>query len=229
MLVLGHRGASATFPENTVPAFRAALDLGADGVELDVRRTGDGALAICHDAHLPDGRPIVETPATELPADVPDLEAALDACKDATVVNVEIKNWPDDVDFDPTEQLADQVVALLEERGELADGRILVTSFHLPTVDRVHALAPALDTGWLLIDPGDPAAVVEQVTRHGHRAIHPHHAFVNAELVEAAHAAELAVNAWTVDDPDRIRWLAGIGIDAVIVNDPAAALAALGR
>src|SRR3546814_3196986 len=52
--------------------------------------------------------------------------------------------------FDPTEQVAEAVVALLAERGELDDGRILVSSFHLPTIDRVHELAPDLATAWLL-------------------------------------------------------------------------------
>jgi glycerophosphoryl diester phosphodiesterase len=229
MLVLGHRGASATLPENTVAAFRGALDQGADGVELDVRRTLDGALAVSHDAHLPDGRAIVASAAADLPPEMPLLADALSACRGAAVVNVEIKNWPDDVDFDPTERVADDVVALLERRGDDAEGNVLVTSFHLPTVDRVHHLAPRLATGWLVIDPGDAVAACSRTAEHGHMAIHPHHAFVNAELVDAAHAAGLALNTWTVDDPDRILWLRDLGVDAVIVNDPANALRALGR
>jgi glycerophosphoryl diester phosphodiesterase len=229
MLVLGHRGASASFPENTVPAFRGALALGADGVELDVRRTADGGLAVRHDGTLPDGRRLVDLATADLPPDVPLLAEVLDTCRDARVVNVEVKNWPDDVDFDATEQLADQVVALLEARGELTDDRLLVTSFHLPSIDRVHALAPALATGSLVIDAQEPEALVARTVEHGHRTLHPHHAFVTPELVDLAHDAGLALNTWTVDDPDRIRWLAEIGVDAVIVNDPALALRALGR
>ena len=64
---------------------------------------------------------------------------------------------------------------------------------------------------------------------HGHGALHPHHAFVSPDLVTACHGAGVALNTWTVDDPERIRWLAELGVDAVIVNDPAAALSALGR
>ena len=59
--VIGHRGASRAERENTLEAFHAAVAQGADGVELDVRRTADGALAVHHDAHLPDGRAIVLT------------------------------------------------------------------------------------------------------------------------------------------------------------------------
>ncbi len=228
MLVLGHRGASAAFPENTVPALRGALDQGADGVELDVRRTADGALALRHDPTLADGRLVMDTARADLPADVPVLAEALDALAGAAVVNIEIKNWPDDPDFDPSEQLAAGVVDLLRARGDLEHGPALVSCFHLPTVDRVHELAPGLPTAWLVIDGTDPE-VVERAAAHGHVAIHPHHAFVNEDVVARAHAAGLAVNTWTCDDPDRIVWLAGLGVDAVVTNDPGTALRALGR
>ena len=63
----------------------------------------------------------------------------------------------------------------------------------------------------------------------GHDAFHPYHLVVNAELVAAAHDAGLAVNTWTADEPDRIRWLADCGVDAIITNVPDVALAALAR
>jgi glycerophosphoryl diester phosphodiesterase len=229
MLVIGHRGASAAHPENTLAAFQGAIDQGADGVELDVRRTADGALALCHDEVLPDGRAVVEVQQAELPPAVPVLAQALDVCRPLAVVNVEIKNWPADGDFDPGEQLAADVVALLEARDELADGRILVSSFHLPTIDRVRGLAPGLATGWLLWLAEDLGPLVDQAAAAGHVAVHPHHAFVDAALVDRAHDAGLALNTWTCDDPERIRWLADLGVDAVITNVPDVALEALGR
>lgn len=229
MRVIAHRGASRAFPENTAAAFQGAIDQGADGVELDVRRTADGALALSHDETLADGRRVVELLASELPATMPLLAAALDVCRALAVVNVEIKNWPDDGDFDPTERLAESVVALLDARGELDDDRVLVSAFHLGTIDRVHELAPQLATGWLVGGHEDPGRLVDLAADRGHRAIHPHHAFVNDELVGRAHAAGLAVNTWTCDEPDRIRWLAELGVDAVVTNVPDVALAALGR
>ena len=125
MLVIAHRGASAAFPENTLAAFAGAVAQGADGVELDVRRTADGRLALSHDDTLADGRVVAETAWADLPEAVTDLASALDACASLAVVNTEIKNWPDDKDFDPTEALAADVVALLAERGELDSGRNL--------------------------------------------------------------------------------------------------------
>jgi glycerophosphoryl diester phosphodiesterase len=75
----------------------------------------------------------------------------------------------------------------------------------------------------------DPARLVERAAERGHVAIHPHHAFVNETLLRLAHDAGLAVNTWTCDDPERIRWLADVGTDAVVTNVPDVALAALGR
>ena len=229
MLVIAHRGASTDFAENTLDAFFGAVEQGADGVELDVRRTADDRLAIHHDDTLRDGTVIVEMSFEALPEAVPDLRRALDACAPLHVVNVEIKNWPDDRDFDPTERVAEAVVDLLAERGELDDGRVLVSSFHLPTIDRVHQLAPELATGWLLGLVEAPHDLVARAAERGHVAVHPHHAFVNEDLVRVAHDAGVAVNTWTCDEPERIRWLAAVGVDAVITNVPAIALEALGR
>jgi glycerophosphoryl diester phosphodiesterase len=229
MLVIAHRGASEAFPESSAAAFTGAVAQAADGVELDVRRTVDGGLAICHDDVLPDGTVLVDTPFADLPPGVLDLAAVLELCEPLSVVNIEIKNWPEDRDFDPAEQLAEAVVSLLRSRGELDDGRNLVSCFHLPTIDRVRALAPGLATGWLLGIVHDPARLIGKAAERGHVAVHPHHVFVNEAFVEKAHAAGLAVNAWTCDDPDRIRWLADLGVDGVITNVPDVALAALGR
>lgn len=229
MFVIGHRGASQAFPENTLAAFQGAIDQGADGIELDVRRTADGALALSHDDTLPDGTVVVETTFDDLPAEIPDLAHALDVCRPLAVVNIEIKNWPDDKDFDSTELVAGEVVALLDSRAELGDGRNLISSFHLPTIDRVHDLAPGLATAWLLGMVEDVAPLIARAADRGHVAIHPHHAFVTEDLVRLAHDAGLAVNTWTCDDPERIRWLEEQGVDAVVTNVPDVALAALGR
>src|SRR3954469_14433888 len=72
-LVLGHRGASAAAPENTVAAFARARELGADGVELDVRRSADGVLVVHHDPDLRDAGPIKAMTLAELRATQPDL------------------------------------------------------------------------------------------------------------------------------------------------------------
>src|ERR1700748_2973484 len=95
-LVLGHRGASAVEPENTLAAFARARELGADGVELDVRRTAHDVLVVHHDPRVDGLGVIVGSSFAELHAAVPaipTLAEALDACR-GLLVNAEIKCLP---------------------------------------------------------------------------------------------------------------------------------------
>lgn len=227
MLIMGHRGAPEAAPENSLAGFAAAAAMGAAGVELDVRRTADGAMALSHDDTLADGRVVVEHTMADLAGSLTDLASALDVCVPLDCVNIEIKNWPDDRDWDPGAAVVEAVVALLAARGELDSPRYLVSAFHLGTLDRVHELAPALATGWLLGLVDDPAPLVEKAAEHGHSAVHPHHVFVNEAFVERAHGSGLQLNTWTCNDPDRIRWLAQLGVDALITDHPDVALKAL--
>jgi glycerophosphoryl diester phosphodiesterase len=223
-LLYGHRGASADAPENTIAAFALARTQGADGVELDVRRSADGDLVLHHDPVLPDGRVIVGTPSADLPPHVPTLEAALDECA-GLVVNIEVKNSPFEADHDPACTVADDVVAVLASRGG-AD-RVLVSSFDLATVDRVRELDPGVPTALItFVHPMGADAIVLAAER-GHRAINPDHATVEVAFVGLAHAAGLEVNVWTVDEPDRLRELAGAGVDGIVTNVPARAREAL--
>lgn len=223
--VIGHRGASARAPENTLAAFRLAVAQGADGVEIDVRRSADGALVLHHDANLSDGRLVGATLRGDLPPSVPTLGEVLTA--GSWFVNIELKNDPEEPTYDPDGRLVGDVVAEVAAHG--AGGRVLLSSFDWDTVCRVRAEAPELAVGWLVWTGtrGEPSAWVARVAQAGMQAINPQDALVNAALVAAAHGAGLAVNVWTVDDPDRIRSLARLGVDAVITNDPATALAAL--
>ncbi|MEY2468003.1 MAG: glycerophosphoryl diester phosphodiesterase [Actinomycetota bacterium] len=222
--IFGHRGASSVFRENTLDAFRGAAELGADGVELDVRRTADGALAVHHDATFADGRNIVDTPAIALPSDVPQLRDALVACG-AMAVNVEIKNVPIDPDFDADEAVAAAVVALIDDMG-IAE-QIIVSSFSLNTIDAVRAANPELATGWLTVPSYDQLRALGTAVEHGHTALNPHHSVVSAELAAAVRDASLALNTWTVDEPEEMRRLAGLGVDTIITNDVALAVKTL--
>jgi glycerophosphoryl diester phosphodiesterase len=214
-VVIAHRGASAAFPENTIEAFRGAAERGAEWVELDARRSRDGALIVHHDARLADGRAIVDLAAADVPALVPSLAAALDAC-DGMGVNIEIKNGPGDPDFDVDEVVAHGVLDLLAARG--GRDEVLISSFNPRTLATVRALASELATALLVVEP--PTDVVEQVVAGGHDALHPYDLFVDADLVAACHAAGLRVNVWTVDDADRMRELVGYGVDGICTNVP---------
>jgi len=232
-LVLAHRGARRRAPENTLEAFAAARALGADGVELDVRRTRDGALVIHHDPGPVGGPVIVEADAAALRAAVPSmptLAEALDECA-GLLVNIEIKNLPWEPDFDADERVAERVVALLAERGG-AD-RVLVSSFHLPTVDRVHELAPQVPTAFLFMRGMDLGEVVDLAADRGHAAVHPDvRALGGPEVVDfLAHATRrrLQVNVWTVNEPADMVRLADLGVDALVTDVPDVARVALGQ
>ena len=225
-LVIGHRGASHDFPENTIDAFTGALAQGADWVELDVRATSDAVLVVHHDPVLPDGRIIAHTSMADLPASVPMLSEAL-LQMGSLGVNVEIKNSAAEPGHDPTGWLAQATVDCI---GAFADGLdVLVSSFEIETLDAVRRVAPDLPTGYLVLSTEEPLDAVELAVLGGHVAVHPWDPCVTEASISRAHAAGLAVNVWTVDEPERIRQLVDWGADAVITNRPAEALVALGR
>lgn len=218
--IIAHRGASRSEPENTLAAFRRAVTMGADGIELDVRRTLDGRLVVHHDAVLPDGRVLRHTAAPELPVTVPELAVALDAC-DGAFVTIEIKNDPDEPDFDPDDWVAEQVATELQRRGTFE--RWLISSFRLGTVARFRELLAGVRTAWLTTGFG--AVEIERCVAGGHEAAHPSVDAVDEAKLRAAHAAGLEVNVWTCDDPDRIAELVAWGVDGICTNVPDIALA----
>jgi len=223
--IIAHRGASRAERENTVAAFRTARTLGAQAVELDVRVTADGVLVVHHDPRLGEsGTPITHTPRRLLPVEIPTLDEALDACA-GMWVNVEIKNDPDEPDFDPTDHIAESVIHALARRNE--HQRWLISSFRFETVNRCRLMEPRIATAWLTTDIPDDA--IERVQRFGHRAVHPHYASVTQDFIERSHAAGVQVNVWTCDEPDAMRRLVDWGVDGICTNVPDLALDVLGR
>ena len=206
--VLAHRGSAHRARENTLAAFAAALALGADGAELD------------------DLGPVESLTASDLPDWVPTLEASLEVLAGAEV-NVEIKHAAREAGDDPSRPLARAVAELLVERR----GRdtVVVSSFDLASVDAVRAAAPEIETALLAEPLRDQLRAVELAAERGHAAVHPWHDFADAAYLAAARAAGLKVRVWTVDEPSRIAALAALGVDAVITNEVASALAALDR
>ena len=223
--IFAHRGAAQLNRENTVGAFVAARELGADGIEFDVRRTVDGDLVVHHDADLPAVGPIAELPSSELPEWIPSLEEALVACRPLQV-NVEIKTEGEQgPDYD--KMLALEVAKVLVGRPDVQ--QIVVSSFSLTVLDAVVACSPGLATGMLVEVAEDPFRALETAQGHGYGAVHPFFLRVDEALVRAARVAGLRIRTWTVDDPDQIAELDRLGADAVITNDVPTALRTLGR
>jgi glycerophosphoryl diester phosphodiesterase len=221
--VFAHRGCTDGFVENTIDAFAEARRLGADGVELDVRLTADGALAIHHDAEIPGLGVIAELEVADLPAHVPLLADVLAVCE-GMVVNVEIKNAPQDPGWDPGEAVAALTAATIEEAGWT--GRVIVSSFQVATLRAVQAADSRLPLGALWGVVAEPQSALAEAAESGFGAVHPFFLSVDRELVRRAHAMGLGVNVWTVNAPHDLRAMLDAGVDTVITDRLADALAA---
>ena len=225
--VLAHRGGAGPWRENTVEAFTAALAGGADGVELDVRLTGDGRLVVHHDAEVPGLGPLSALGVTDLPRWVPTLEEALAACGGAAV-NVEVKNGPEEAGYDPGQAVAGRLARVLARGADRPD-RLVVSSFWPATVAAVLAAAPALDVGLLVHPALDADDAVRTATDLGCAAVHLHHSRVRPGVVTRAHARDLAVVTWTVNQPDDVAAAVVAGVDVLITDQVSSTVAVLGR
>ena len=230
MRILGHRGASADFPENTMEAFLGAIAQRADGVELDVMRCASGELVVCHDEwldrlaglHLE----VLTAPWWKLkkidvgsrlgflPARIPLLDEVFDALPTSAAINVELK-----CDTTDDHGLSVAVGQKLTERrlGE----RGFVSSFNPLCLVRLAKAYPLLRRG-LLLDPGRgwlPQALLwlPVVAR---TSVHPHFSQVTPERVNRWHAQGLEVAVWTVDDVNEARRLRALGVEWLITNLP---------
>lgn len=232
MRILGHRGASADFPENTLEAFEGAVAQRADGVELDVMVCGSGELVVCHDEWLDRlaGRhwEVATTPWRKLkqadvgsrlgfpPARIPLLAEVFDALPKDFVVNVELK-----CDTADDRGLSVAVGAFLRARGELE--RVFVSSFNPLCLVRLARAFPELKRGFLL-DPDKawwPQASL-WLPLVAKTSVHPHFSACTPARVNAWHERGWQVAAWTVDDPDEARSLRAMGVEWLITNQPAA-------
>ncbi len=222
-LVLGHRGASAAAPENTLGAFARARELGADGVELDVRRTADDVLVVHHDPEVKGfgiDRRRARSPRCARPGPrSPTLAEALAACR-GLLVNAEIKclPWEPDADTDGSVMRCDvdAIVASQTERGDL------VVRPRRPSTGSGRS-APAIPTGWLT--HGQEVAAAAQTAadaraRVGQPRRPRPRSTAGATASRAAHDAGVRVSVWTVDDPGDARALAAAGVDSIITNVP---------
>ena len=230
MLILGHRGASADFPENTLEAFAGAVAQHADGVELDVMRCASGELVVCHDEdlwRLARKKWVVARTAwwqlrtadvgTALgfaTARIPLLDEVLDALPAPLVVNLELK-----CDDSNDRGLSVALGRLLARRDE--GERVLVSSFNPLCLARLARAFPQVRRG-MLIDPDKawfPQAWVWQPLV-GRDAVHPHHSQCTPQRVEFWHGRGLKVAAWTVDEPATAKALQAMGVDLLITNQP---------
>ncbi len=233
--VWAHRGASAYAPENTLPAFFKAIELGAHGIELDVHESADGKLVVIHDETVDrtsngHGRVVDQTLAALKALDFSAGKAGFSAVQIPTLpevyelikptglfINVEIK-----CDVVIYWGIWEKLIALEREMG--MQGRILYSSFNHYVLPKIRELDPDAKIGLLyseaLVDPWVYAQYLHA------DALHPHYlaALYGPGMIEGCQRNNVAIHTWTVDDPAAILKLAQAGVEAVITNKPDLAL-----
>lgn len=230
-ILLGHRGAMARAPENTLGSFQAALDDGGDGVELDVQLSADAVPIVLHDDRLDRttnlrGLPI-RFAAEELDeADagswfrgwgrekVPRLDEVFRAMRAGSVINVELKG-PTPL----TLGLERRVIDVIRAHPLV---KVIVSSFHPAQLLAVRALAPEIPIGLLLSESSlMPLRTAWAAPLLLPDAIHPPSCLVDGAFVAAAHAAGARIHVWAVKDAADADRLLSLGVDGLIVDDVA--------
>jgi len=238
---IGHRGAPLLAPENTLRSIERALELGVDLVEVDVVPLADGTLVLAHSDDLYEishgaahGRVTTESLAElrEVAPELPTLDEALAAvARSAAGVQLDVK----------APGYEAPLVEAVRRHGLL--DRTLASSFHVPVLRRLAELEPSLRRGLTypsdrrgmsgrrFVRPVVPAALrclravlprrLPSLLAAAHASTSVlHYSVISGAVVRSAHVAGAEVWAWTVDDADLCGRLAGLGVDAVITNDP---------
>jgi glycerophosphoryl diester phosphodiesterase len=232
-LIIGHRGASAVAPENTMAAFREAIAAGADGIEFDVRLTRDAIPVIIHDstlrrtAGLPHRVGDLTLPELEsLNVGVPSLEQLFTLFESNNLfLHLEMK-------CDSLSQRAPLVEACCRLVNNYSlKQRVIMSCFDHAVLEIVKNIDSEIKTA-ALFEPAisKPSVwldqcIIDQATAVGASALALHHRLARKQLIEKAKIAGLGVAVWTVDDPAWIEQARLIGVDALITNNPAAMLA----
>ncbi len=229
---LGHRGASAYAPENTLAAFDLAFEMGADGIELDVTLSKDRVPVVIHDDKVDrttDGHGLIQQMTLDeikaLDAGgwfdikyrgerIPTLEESLVLSGNRGIVNIELKGmaaWDDGLEA---------AVASIVGKTRTMD-RVLFSSFNPFSLRRMAQILPNVPRGLLYADDL-PLYLRRAWLRPLARptAMHPKHTMVTPAFASWAKSKGYAVNTWTVNEPEEMERLVSLGIHAIITNKP---------
>ena len=231
-LNMAHRGASYDAPENTLPAFRLAAEMGADGIELDVQLSQDGEVVIIHDFHLDKttngSGPVKAKTLSQLKTldagshfgeayagtEIPSLSELFTALGPVILYNIELKTTSM-----KNEGMEAEVIRLIEDH-QLQD-RAMVSSFNPLALRRAYRLNPNIKRG-LLWSPSLPVYLRWQLLRWAARPdmFHPQWEATTPALVRKEHDRGLLVNVWTCNESEPMRRLIHMGVDAIMTDRP---------
>ncbi|HVA79948.1 MAG TPA: glycerophosphodiester phosphodiesterase family protein [Candidatus Binataceae bacterium] len=225
VLNIGHRGASKAFPENTLAAFRAAREAGADLCELDVQLSRDGAVVVIHDDTVDrtsNGHgAIANLTLAELQRldagrgeRIPTLEEVFAATAGRCGLDVELK----------IAGLEPQVAAIMRKWN--AAETSMVSSFDWDALEKMREIAPEIRLG--VLASKNPARMLEAAARMHAYAVNPRFDLASRELCADAHARGFKVLVWTVDAPEAMGILIDADVDGIVTNYPERMRAVLG-
>jgi len=215
-MLMGHRGAAALEPENTLLSINRALEIGVNAVEIDVHLTRDRELAVIHDSTLDrttNGTgPVSNYTLSEIKKfdagkgeRIPSLQEVIDLVRGRCRLIVELKE-------DGTEQ---GVVELIR-KNELYDSAYVISFWHM-LVKRVKEMNSRIKTGVLMVGCPVNACLAKSAFAD---ALVMNYAFINRELVETAHREGVKVFIWNIDCPDLLKPYADMQVDGIGSNDP---------
>ena len=241
--VIAHRGASKAAPQNTIPAFKKAIEMGADGFENDVHLTKDGFIVICHNYEIDETSngtgSISDYTLEELRkfdfgsyfseefagTTIPTLDEFLDLCGGVTVINIEIKA--------PREKGSDIVRKTINKVKEFGYfNKLIISCFNKDILIECKEVDNKTVTGILYSTDCPYTEIYEDYIGFAKKinadAVHPLGILVDEDYIADCHKAGLIVNPWTIDKPYAIERLRDWGSDGVITNYPDVARSIIG-
>ena len=227
---IGHRGAAALEPENTLCSFRKAMEIGVDYVEFDIHRCKSGELVVIHDETVDrttNGKGFVKDLTLQelkkLDAGkgekIPTLQEAIDACKDKAKLQIELKTYG----------LEDDTVTAIERNNMAAD--VMVISFYHEFIKKIRETAAArkleIKTGALIV--GNPVNAAEVAKAAKADYLSANQSFADRRMVDELKNAGIGVVVWNCDTEKDIQRLAKLGVDMIGSNKPDLLMKVLGR
>ena len=216
MLCIGHRGARAYEPENTLRSFKKALEIGVDAIEFDVRKTKDDQLVVIHDPDVKrttDGEGLVseltleeiKAFSTEKGEKIPTLKEALDFLDKKVKIVIELKETG----------YEENVLAAVRENG--LQKNLVIVSFKEEALRKVKELDREVETGLIYVKHKNPVKAALDLEAS---YLLPLYRFTHTANVEKAHENGLKVIVWTINNPEEVKEYQKKGVDGVVSDKP---------
>jgi len=216
MLRIGHRGARAYEPENTLRSFKKALEVGVDAIEFDVRKTRDNDIVVIHDADVKrttNGKGLVadltlkeiKELSTEKGEKIPTLEEALDFLDNKVKILIELKE----------QGLEEKVLSTIHTKK--AEKNVIITSFLDEALKKTRELDKEIETGLIYAKHSTPEKTALELKANYLVSLYR---FTHTANVEKAHKNGLKVIVWTINTPEEAKEYAKKGVDGIATDKP---------